>query len=150
MGEAIAAFSLAANIIQFVDFGGRLVSDAWSIHQKGRSGFGEILDVEKTTEDLKLTLVDLISPLESSENKKDSQRSLEELAEQCSRLASEMLSSLSKIGLSDKLRKRDALKAAFRMVWKEDEIKSQQMRLENIKHQLNLHILVSLRYANSL
>jgi hypothetical protein len=149
MGEAIAAFSLAANIIQFVDFGGRLVSDAWSIHQKGRSGFGEILDLEKITEDLKLTLVDLISPLESSEDKTDSQRSLEELAEQCSQLVSEILSSLSKIGLSDKLRKRDALKAAFRLVWKEDEIKSQQMRLENIKHQLNLHILVSLRYTNS-
>ena len=64
--------------------------------------------------------------MESSEDKTESQRSLEELAEQCSQLASEMLSSLSKIGLSDKLRKRDALKAAFRMVWKEDEIKSQQ------------------------
>jgi hypothetical protein len=150
MGEAIAAFSLAANIIQFVDFGGRLVSNVWSIHQNGQSGFGEILDMEKTTEDLKLTLADLISPLESSQDKTDGQRSLEELTEKCSQLASEMLSSLSKIGLSDKLRKRDVLKAAFQMVWKEDEIKSQQMRLESIKHQLNLHILVSLRYAYSL
>ncbi|KUJ13754.1 uncharacterized protein LY89DRAFT_752926 [Mollisia scopiformis] len=117
MAEAIAAFSLAANIVQFVDFGGRLIHDAWSIYHKGRGSFPELLGVEKTAEDLKLVLAELVSPLKEPGDETDSERSLKELGQQ----------------------------SAFRLAWKEEDMISQQMRLETIKHQLNLHILVSLR-----
>jgi hypothetical protein len=147
MAEAVAALSVAANVIQFVDFGGRVISTAWAVHQRGSDGFGEAMDLERTAKDLTLVLAGLRVPLEVQEDgsKTESQQSVEELVDQCSKLAGDMLASLSKIGLSDKLRKRDALRAAFRMAWKEDEIKHQQTRLDGIRHQLNLHILMSLR-----
>lgn len=145
MAEAIAAFGLAANIVQFIDFGCNFVSTVWSIYRKGRDGVGELFDLEKTTKDLQLVLANLQLPPGNPDERTESERSLQELAEQCQNLATEMLSALRQISNLDKPRKRDALKTAFRMIWKEDEIKSQQLRLERFKHHLTLHLLTSLR-----
>jgi hypothetical protein len=145
MAEAIAAFSLAANIVQFIDFGCNFVSTIWSIYRKGQDGVGELFDLEKSAKDLQLVLANLQLPIGTTNERTESERSLQELAEQCQNLATEMLNALRRVSIPDKARKRDALKTAFRMIWKEDEIKSQQLRLEGCKHHLTLHLLASLR-----
>ncbi|KAI9707887.1 MAG: hypothetical protein M1820_004493 [Bogoriella megaspora] len=139
----IAALSLAANIVQFVGFGASFISKVWSIYRNSRDSLEELSDLETMAEYLKLNLADMNAT--GVEGQTDSQRSFHQLAKQCIALANEMTDGLRKIGISSKNRKRDALKAAVRLVWKEDEIHSQQQRLESIKQQLSLHILVLLR-----
>jgi hypothetical protein len=145
MAEAIAAFSLAANIVQFIDFSSNFFSTVWSIHRKGRDGIAVVFDMEKTTKDLQVVLTDIIIPPGSTDGLTESERSLQELAEQCQKLGTELMSGLRQVGSVNKSRKRDALKTAFQLIWKEDELKSQQQRLEGFRSQLTLHLLASLR-----
>src|SRR5205823_3081841 len=101
MAEAIAAFSLAANIVQFIDFGCNFVSTIWSIYRKGRDGLGEFFDLEKTTEGLQLVLANLHLPPGTPNKRTESERSLQELAEQCQNLATEMLNALRQVSIPD-------------------------------------------------
>ncbi|MCJ1351493.1 MAG: hypothetical protein MMC33_001477 [Icmadophila ericetorum] len=109
MAETIAAFSLAANIIQFIDFGSRFV------------------------------------PAGNENEISDSERGLRQLAVQCLSATTELSIQLSKVSLADKTRKRDALKVAFMVRWKKENIESLKARLEGFRHQLTLHLLAFLR-----
>jgi hypothetical protein len=59
--------------------------------------------------------------------------------------AVQLLAILDKVKAADISRKRDALKVAFRLIYKEDKIKSLQDRLASFRSQLNLHLLLSIR-----
>ena len=52
MAKALVAVGLAANIFQFIDIGSRFIPTAWYICTSGRQGLAELLDIQKTTEDL--------------------------------------------------------------------------------------------------
>jgi hypothetical protein len=145
MAEAIAAFSLAANIVQFIDFGSNFASSVWKIYWSGRDGVSEVPDLRKITDDLQEVLKNLQLLAGNNEEILESECGIRQLAEQCQNVATELLISLSKVSLPDKVRKRDVLKAAFKIIWKEEEIKSLQVRLEGFGHQLTLHLLASLR-----
>jgi hypothetical protein len=145
MAEAIAAFSLAANVVQFIDFGCNFVSTAWNIYRHGHPGEGKFLDLQTVTNDLKI-IVDKLQPKAAQGCTETREHDgLFKLSEECQLLALEMLASLSNIIISNKGRKRDAIKHAFRVLWKEEKIKSVQARLDGFRSQLMLHLLASLR-----
>ena len=145
MTEAIVILGVAANIVQFLDFGTNFVSRAWNIHSAGRDGIRDISDLRSITTDLQEILQSLRAPVNDNDELSGERTDLRQLAEQCQLVATELLKSLQKIKLPDKTSKRDALKAAFRLVWKEDEIRHLQARLEGFRHQLTLHVLALLR-----
>src|ERR1700753_1273021 len=129
MAEAVAAFGLAASVVQFIDFGSNFVSIAWNIYRHGQAGDGWLLDLQTNTKYLK-EIVDKLQPSAAEDHPVTREyNGLFELSEQCQLLALEMLASLSTIMVSNKGRKRDAIKQAFRVLWKEDKIKSVQARL---------------------
>jgi hypothetical protein len=70
---------------------------------------------------------------------------MQQIVEECQKLGSEMENTLRKLNLSDKIRKRDTLKAAVKLLWKEDEIKAIQTKLDAFRSQLTLHLITSLR-----
>lgn len=53
MAEAIAAFSLAANIVQFIDFGSRVATNMRGIYRSTGNG---LLDVNRINSELQLVL----------------------------------------------------------------------------------------------
>ncbi len=83
-----------------------------------------------------------------------SDKDVSQLGEECRRVSSQLLRVLASIELPGdaRRRKQDALKAAFRLRWKEGEIQSLQPRLKLFRSQLNLHLLVShsVRAPNSI
>ena len=95
----------------------------------------------KIAESLDEALPKLTRIKSSSENEK----SLNQLALDCSRTARKLLAILQKITSAGNTRKRDALQAAFRLVYNENEIKSLSDQLSSFRNQLNLHLLISLR-----
>lgn len=145
MAEVIAVLGIAANIVQFLDFGTNFVSKAWRICSAGRDGLCDISDLESTTFDLQKILQSLQTPVEDNGESIDGQTGLRQFADQCQVLATELLNSIQKISASGKTRKRDALTTAFRFVWKEKEIRHLEARLEGFRHQLAFHILALLR-----
>ena len=147
MAEALVAVGLAANILQFIDVGSRFISNAWNICASGRQGLADLLDVQKTTEDLKNVLLSFLTSNEASATLDNNESGLQQLVRNCERLANELLDSLHKIHLSEKSRKRDVLRTAFKMIWKEEELKSLQLRLNGFRQELVLHLLSLIRYV---
>ena len=144
MAEALVAVGLASNIIQFIDVGSKFVSSAWRIYQTGETK----ADFQsETIVDLKTVLARLkSSQTDPAQNDNEDEAGFQELVVKCQRLASELLLSLQKIKLPSKARKRDAMKAAFKTIYRKDEIKSLQAKLDDFREQLIFHLLNLIRY----
>lgn len=145
MAEAIVIFGLAANIVQFLDFGSKFVTNVLKLYWSGRTGNGEIPELAKITVDLETILKGFQAPDGDSKERIEGENDLRQLAGECQTVVVDLLCSLNKITSPDKTRKRDALRAAFRMTWKEEEIERLQERLIGFRQQLTLHLLALLR-----
>jgi hypothetical protein len=139
--EPIAVFSLAGIILQFVDSGSKFVRIAHKLYRSTPGDSGVHGELHKLTNDLGA----LLPKLEAGGSGNDGERSLGQLTYDCGKTAVQLLAILQKITGAEITRKRDALKAAFRSIIKEDEIKSLADRLTSFRAQLNLYLLVSLR-----
>ena len=138
------ALSLAANIVQFIDFSSKFVSKVLKIYQRGGEKVGELPDFQIAAEDLQR----IVSNLQSSHytgERNESGNSLLCLLQQCRDLAGEILDRVRTTASEGKVRKRDALMEAFRMTFRQKDIHSLQTRLDRLRQELILHLLDSLR-----
>lgn len=141
MMDPVVAFSLAGTILQFLDSGTKFVKLAQGLYKHESDDANDHVHLLKITEDLDAVLL----TLNSTENDGDREKSISQLALDCGKTATRLLAILQKVRTSGNIRKRDALKAAFRLIYKEDEIKSLHDILSSFRDQLNLHLLLSLR-----
>lgn len=145
--DPVTAFGLAGAILQFVNSGSKFISLIWRVYRTGNDSSDDISELHLITNDLQQTLQHL-SPSEEALTDRDAVTvGILRLAEDCQKIATELLSSLTKLQLPDVPRKRDALKRAFQVRWNEGEVRSLQGRLDAFRNQLVLHLLVSLRYV---
>ncbi|RMJ15118.1 hypothetical protein CDV36_005226 [Fusarium kuroshium] len=139
--DPVTAFSLAGTILQFLDSGTRFAFVAHRLYRSGADAVVEYGDVR----DINDSLTVILPELQGISSDSDSERSLGQLACDCGKVANELRDILNKVGGAGTGRKRDALKAAFRLIYKEDDIKALQDRLSSFRSQLNLHLLFSIR-----
>ncbi|KAK4033781.1 hypothetical protein C8A01DRAFT_39751 [Parachaetomium inaequale] len=148
MAEAVAALSLAANVLQVTDFGIRFVSTAWNIWRSGPESIEAFAALQALSQDLKSVSVQLQTGQNAvqTDHLAASDKGIFEAARECSNAAQEILDRLDKLGLqSTPARKRDAARASFKLLWKSDDIKALQARFEGIRNQLTLNLAASLR-----
>ena len=139
--DPATAFALTGTVLQFVDFGGRFVGLALRLY-RGTTGDG---DIHQSLHEITKDLDTILPKLNQAQDCTDAEKGLGQLALDCGKTAARLLGILQKVKPAENLRKRDALKAAFRLLYKEDEIKSLQEQLASFRNQLNLHLLLSLR-----
>jgi hypothetical protein len=145
---ALASLGVAANIFQFLDLAGRIARRWWKIYHESSRQMEDNSDFN--------TLANLVSGLRNSvgllgSNTHKCEIGMDRVAKDCTTVAEkllERLGQLEELGRSD--RKRDALKAAVVSLWKQDEMKALEQRLERFKSQLSLHLLVSVRSVKTL
>lgn len=139
--EAVTAFSLAGTILQFIDSGARFAALAWRLYQHGSDEINDHVHLRKLTDELDALLPNLTSTGEPPSGEEN----LCQLALDCGKTNARSLSILKKVDASGNTRKRDAIRAAFQLVYKRGEIESLQDQLACFRTQSNLHLLVSLR-----
>jgi hypothetical protein len=142
MAEAVAALGLAANILQMLDYGRKVLSTAWGIYDgTDQTGFTSL---QTLCEDLKGSVETLQRP------QSEPDEAIAHLAKECSVVANALLQKLQALGLSGKrgIGKREALQAAFQRVWRRNEIQELEDRLNELKSQLVLRLVVSIRYGS--
>ena len=146
MAEAIASLGLAANIIQFVDFATRVTDKFYDFYQSGSGAAENGPDLETINSDLLVVLEEL---RKTTSTTKISPQGLAKLAQECQKTASQLNKLILPLLTArfQNLGKRAALKAAFKAIWRENEIESLQEKLNSFRSQLTLHLLVSLRYG---
>lgn len=143
--EPLAALSVAANVIQLVDFGTRLIRNIHQLHQDGQ--VSEDIDLHTVTKDLR----DLNGRLQTSAEQRSDQHSfagdetaLVHLVRGCNKVADEMIGRLSKLS-GAKHKSWDSFRLALKSLWTRKEIEAIAARLESYRDQLVLRILVDLR-----
>ena len=139
--EAVAAFGLAGTVLQFLDSGARFVTLARSFYKQGADNTNDHLHLLMITE----SLTAIFPTLSNLKSDNGIEHGLTQLATDCSKTAVRLLTILQGIRDPGFSRKRDAIKTAFRLIYKEDEIKSLQEQLSSFRDQLNLLLLLSLR-----
>ncbi len=140
MAEAVAGIGLAANVLQFLDFGSRFISLAWRIYTTGTNNVINGPSLQVLTKNLQDVLAGLHNQAPGD------QIGMAQLGEECSRVARQLLESLNSLVIPEKGRKRDAIMVAFKTMWKRDQIKTLQQELDGFRQQLSLQLLISLRY----
>jgi hypothetical protein len=138
----VAALSLAANILQVLEYGKKFVTTAWAIYRSDSEGVELLADLKCTSHGLKPILNQL---QECPRQGQEGEDSISSLAKQCACILKEMLESIPNSQTSGTGRKRKAAVAAFRLVWKENKVHMLSRRLDKYRDDLNLNLVVSLR-----
>jgi hypothetical protein len=75
------------------------------------------------------------------------EQALKDLCIGCDEVAPELIGGLEKLKVQGKKTKWKSMRQALKSVWSKDRIKAISNRLSNFRDQLNLSVLVSLRWV---
>jgi hypothetical protein len=149
MLDPFSALSLASNVVQFVDFASKLMSESRNIYMAGFSV--KTIELETVTKDLRVIngrLTDLfLSNVVEGERPSDSeaQQGLQALTTRCREVADELLAILGELQSGSAPSRWRSFVQALKTVRKHDYIEHLQKRLGEIRSQLGVHILTQLR-----
>jgi hypothetical protein len=143
--ETLAIIGLVGNIVQFVDFSGKLISKSTKLYQSGAGTLAEHIDIETAAYHLVL----LNSKLKDAATI-TGDGALESLCMSCGTAADSLLAALDKIKVKDKQYKWKSIRKALRSIWSKEEIEDLERRLATFREELNLHVVVDLRSVHML
>ncbi|CAF3656601.1 unnamed protein product [Fusarium graminearum] len=129
-----AAVGVAASVLQVIDFGTRFIATAWQLSRSEHDFLMSLEDLRKTSDNFR----DAQRTLESTDP--GSNKAVESLVQKSVAISEEMTNSLDKIG-----RGRSALKKAWLTLWKEEKLKTLEVRLREVQLDLTFHMTVDLR-----
>lgn len=148
--DPLTAFVLACGVIQVVDFSTKVVVKCREIYKDGASS--ENKEIESLAKHLIDVYMELdaanavVKPAPTLQLHRDDQ-DLQNLAQQCSETAKELIAQLQKLKVQGQPRKRDVLRKTVKVVWKKSAIEDIERRLEHYRRTLDTRILINLRFV---
>lgn len=143
--EALAIIGLIANVVQFVDFSGRLIAKTTELYRSSEGALAENIDAEMATNHL-VMLNNKINGAATITNN----NALKRLCESCKSTADELLAALNKVKVDGKQHRWTSIRKALRNMWNKKQICELEARLARFREELNLHIVVDLRCVDIL
>ncbi|KAH6878729.1 hypothetical protein BKA58DRAFT_452914 [Alternaria rosae] len=145
--EAIAGLSLAANIVQLIDFTAKILSTGNQIRQSGSTV--QNAELERVVEDFtalkeRMTLWARPNPASSGPLAQDSQV-LEDLAAECTKIAQELIAELESLRCSKDAATYKTILSALKTSWNAKKVEDLKSRLQTMRDELQFRILVSIR-----
>ena len=148
MLDPLTALSVAGTIVQFVDFSSKLLAKSREIYESASGASIDNNQLEAIAKDLEGLNARLRKPLPSQQSLDDSDISLVKLGEQCAGVAAELIHALEELKVRGTTHLRwKSFRKALKSVRKREEVEAITLRLQNFREELNLHILVNLRYV---
>ena len=143
--DPISALSLSAAILQFVDFGSKIVVATYKIYRSADGTTNENVELAELTTALHEFQTRLATPRSYSANQDADQKALEELAARCRDIATELLHLLEdlKVKVKDEGFRHtwESLRQGCRTEWKKGKIARYEKLLRDIAVQLNSRLL---------
>ncbi|KAF7514020.1 hypothetical protein GJ744_006634 [Endocarpon pusillum] len=146
--EGVAAFSLACNVVQIVEFSIKAASIIQQTYSQGRSI--ENASTQDTSERLNGLSQGLNQSLAADARQGSptaAELQLQEIAPECSKIALELGRELDL--LKTKGGKRDALRKGLRAIRRKGDIEKQKAKLQDYQRILNIGLIVNLREQNN-
>jgi hypothetical protein len=141
MPDPLTAIGLVGNIVQFIDFGCKIVSKTTETYKSADGVLKENADLEIVTNDL----ISINTILTTSSAATSADPALENLCLGCVEVSTELLAALAKVKAGKDPTKWRSVRKALRSVWSKDKISSLEARLGGFRDEVNLRIVVSLR-----
>lgn len=141
--DPLTALGLASNIVQFIDFTSKLISESHKLYVSASGAKEENLELESLARNLQ-QLAEQASPPAVAQNTKSlskEEETLRDLSKQCSEVSDELLSVLQSLKVKGDHKKWKSFHQALRSVWKKGDIDALQLRLDRIGHQMGTQIL---------
>lgn len=135
--ESLAAFGLAANIIQFVQFGYKLFSESRVLYKASDKRVEESVELEIISKALKRLSDDLAAIPSSTTPQPQAEAELLPLAKCCQTIADELLVALKELQVKGAKGKWQCFRSALKRIWKSQEIESMARRLDSISAHLS-------------
>jgi hypothetical protein len=155
--DPLTALSVAGTIVQFVDFGTKLLSQATELYKSPVGTLRSNNELELVTTDLRGLITKLRQSFKNS-TENDAERSpsedvqqrtsFETLCNEAATLAEELIVRLNKLKVKDgKQRIWRSLKEAVETAWSKNEVADMKRRLLSFREALETRVLFSIRYA---
>jgi len=147
--DPMSALSIAASVIQFVDFSSKLVSKGYHIYHSTDGTLAKNLELEVITDEL-LQLVMRLGCHGNSPNTTSlspEEEALRVMAEKCNGIATELLNRLAKLKVKKNANFRGwkSFRQALKSVWSKDELDELSERLSGFRDQMQFQILFSMK-----
>lgn len=138
--DPLSALSVAANVVQFVQVGGELVSRAVKFYRSSSGLLRQHEELLTSAETLKQDTQALLDGGELS-------GSVERLVNSCHELAAELIAILHELKPRSGNRKWEAVRQTVRTAYRDSAINSLIERMRLLRDGLNTHLLVTLKYV---
>jgi hypothetical protein len=147
--DPLSALSIAASVIQFLDFGSKIVSKGVHLYKSSDGTLSEHVEIEMAANRLR----------EMSENFKKSARyrqqspcsenrsELDTICDSCAIVSEELIAKLNelKVPYGHRHRKWKSFRQALKTVWSREEVDNIAKRLAGFRSELEIHLLDFLR-----
>jgi hypothetical protein len=148
--DPVSALGVAAAVVQFVQYGGSLVSKARQIHAQG--ALLDYIDCENATRrltELTNSIKVSLRLFETDGLPSPDATALEVICENCLNLSGELLSRLSSLSIEENRKRRiwKSFRQALKAVGSKQGVDSLARRIMDYRDELNSHILVWIRYV---
>lgn len=146
--DPLSALSIGAAVLQFVDFGSKLLVNGYDVYHSVAGATTDNLELEKVTQDLSsLCLALEVNHVTSSRALSRDEKALLKLALDCRELAQSLVQLLQGLKVKSDARHRswESIRQTIRSVWKKSEIEDLQVRLERIRNEMDSRLLELIR-----
>ena len=147
--DPISALSLSAAILQFVDFGSKIIVTTYKTYRSIDGTTQENVELAELTTTLKDFQTRLAAPRTPSTWHNADQKALEELAAKCRDIAADLLKLLDdlKVKVKEKGLRRtwESLRQGYRSVWNKGKVEEYEKLLRDVVAQVNAHLLSLIR-----
>jgi len=146
--DPFTSLGLAGNIVQFVDFSRKLISESYQLYKSATGTLPENHELAMIAETLgelssKLTSSSLsdVRPIQLSQHEKN----LQMIGISCKSVAEELRATVEDLRVKGKYNKWQSFRQALRSVWKKDKIQALEKRLDSFRQELTVHLVAILR-----
>ncbi len=154
--DPLTAFSVAGTVIQFVDFGSKLLLGAHGLYKSTSGVLTANQELELVTADLrgvtrKLGSLVTVAGASQDPDEKKLHETFLKIRDEATRIATELLTKLDRLKVKEDLRGHQrawaSLFKAIESAWSKDELHEMRLKLKALKEAMETRLLFSLRLA---
>ncbi|OHE91866.1 hypothetical protein CORC01_12819 [Colletotrichum orchidophilum] len=145
MAEAVAAFALAGNVLQFVEFATKFGNKCLQIHRAGGSAPKDLRDLRNLVNSQQAAADRFGRPDNERAQLLPEHAEMRKVSDACSQKFRDIANSLDRIGIKDDKTTRAVVINAFKATWNEKKIEDLRGEVASLSQILNTSLLQSLR-----
>jgi methyl-accepting chemotaxis protein len=138
MAETLAIIGLISNIISFIDFGYRVVSEARTLRESIHDAPAEIRELRIILNHVDETRAQIERQKSSGQKLSNAEANIAAMADECSRLASQLSNAIEKLSkrAGARFQTLESGRVVAQTMWKRKEIADVRSRLESMDRRL--------------